>query len=411
MTVPYNFIILNYNFWNPVQIGGNRWREMGHILAEKYPVTSISSDSEFALGNEVSAVEVSTFRKKNKTSEGFASTKQSKLSKYKIGRFCKDLFFFPDTSVYWAREAVGKLDELLRPGYTNVIITSSPSPSVHYATQQIIDKLSPRPIWIMDLRDPWAFPAGSYYQTIPKLLKWRAQRAERRCHFRADIVVSIGKVLGEILTNFYDAPCETIYNGCNRSLFVDGSNPQLKPLRIRYHGRIIPKLRSPELLFQAAKELNLSERDLVFEFWCNQPDLIKDLAVKYRVNHMVKTFGRVEHSVAITQQREAAANLVLNGLDASDNYILTTKLFELMASANPVIGVTNPSSEIAEVFHRCGMNGIISNSSDAIDVLKLLKSDGLKKPNSNRFEYTREAGVEKLLELLGRARALRPDFW
>lgn len=396
-----NFIILNYFFWDELDVGSNRWNQMGHLLAATHTVTAISADGNLRRGDAVRAVHVPGNTTRGGPVSGF---RRSRLPAWRHSRlFCmvRDMVFFPDHQIFWSQRAARAISRCLSTTLPNVLITSSPIHSVHVPVARIIDSLSPRPLWMMDLRDPWTTdPAGIYRQKWPSFLYHREHQLEAICHRKADATTVIGPRFAEIIQQAFGIRTDVVYNGYSAAHLWTSPITDTAPLTLRYFGRIIPRIRDPSILFAAAAALRLTPSDLVFEFWCSDPVGIQEIAARCGVAHLVRTYPRVAYAEALCLERTAYANLVLNGTQPATDHILTTKLFEFLACGRPVVAVTGPKSDMAAVLTACGSNAIVTDASSAEQVLRHMLARTLTMPNAARLRYTREHAVDDLLNIV-----------
>ncbi|MCG2810393.1 MAG: hypothetical protein L6428_02905 [Candidatus Aminicenantes bacterium] len=396
-----NFIILNYFFWDELDVGSNRWNQMGHLLAATHAVTAISADGDLRRGDAVRAVHVPGNTTREGQVSGFRRSRLPAWRRSRLFRMVRDLVFFPDHQIFWSQRAAQAISRCLSTTLPNVLITSSPIHSVHVPVARIIDSLSPRPLWIMDLRDPWTTdPAGIYSQKWPPFLYHRERQLEAFCHRKADATTVIGPSFAEIIQQAFGIHAHVVCNGYMAAQIWTSQISDTAPLTLRYFGRIIPGIRDPGILFAAAAALCLTPSDLVFEFWSSDPAGIQETAARCGVTHLVRTYPRVAHAEALCLERTAYANLVLNGTQPATDHILTTKLFEFLASGRPVVAVTGVQSDMANVLKDCGCDAIVSDIRSAKEALVRLRERKLGAPNANRLHYTRESAVDDLLKII-----------
>jgi hypothetical protein len=385
-----HFIIIVYYFGTVELTGSRRWREMAQLLREHGQVTVICADGGCEDCDNIEIVHVpdclggsSVFS--GRSQMGFLSTW--------LRRVASSFLFWPDRQRTWSRQAVARLNTLLDPRSRNIVVTSGPIFSVHSEMQRWVSINPDRALWVLDFRDLWTNEiAPGLQRRIPAFLSLFERPMEQRCHDTADVVTTVGEELALLLKKDFGGSPTVLYNG-----YLNKPSPEVvdfsHPLAIRYLGTIIPGLRSPKLLFQAAAEMQLTSKEICFEFWCNDSARIINEAVVAGVPDLVKCHGAVSQTEARRQSLSAGANIILNALVPESDQVVTGKVFELIAMGRPVLAVTGQGSELRKILASCGMPNCIWDRETASLALKALLTGHLTPPNDSGGRFSRQRSV------------------
>lgn len=400
-----HFIIVAHLFWNDRGIGSKRWREMAPLLREHGQVTVISADAPGATAGDTQVVCVPDQRNTAPMRNGFAARPPNNPIVRRARHWAQSFLFWPDRQKKWARAAVSRLNGVLRAEAENIIITSGPRFSIHTEMCRWLKSNRTNAFWIMDLRDPWTNdPAPAMKRRSPAFLTRIEARMEAACHRQADLVTTIGDTMTSMMKRDFASPAVTIYNGyAEEDLNNDSPPGKGKPdatLRVCYLGSIIHGMRSPQLLFQAARALEEKAGRLSFEFWCNDPGFVRREAALHSVANRVTCHPAVSLLESRQIQREADANLILNDTAPTANHILTGKVFELIAAQRPLIAISGPESELRTIVEQCGSNGVVWDSESARNVLIRLLTGQLRAVADPARRFSRRAAVETLIEAI-----------
>ena len=254
----------------------------------------------------------------------------------------------------------------------------------------------------MDFRDLWTNEiAPGLERRIPAFLTNFEKRIEQRCHDTANIVTVVGEGLRDLIHNDFGSYPVVLYNGyLEKDCVQQPSKESRKPVSLRYLGTIIPELRSPALLFEAAAKLGISNAELIFEFWCNDSTRVMNEAQKYGVQELVKCHKAVPGSEARELSKTAGANIILNALIPEANQVVTGKVFELMTTQRPVITITGKDSELRKILASCGINQCVWDLDTACQILQASLDGSLPAIEDRKRCYSRDSAVEILLSEL-----------
>lgn len=124
----------------------------------------------------------------------------------------------PDDKVFYARQACRLAQRLHREKPFDVVLTTSPPPSIHHVGESLRSHV----IWVADFRDPWAIRAGDWGAT--PLHKAINQKSMQRIVRSADRLIAVNDGIAATLAQHGPAhPVEIIHNGYDESDFADTS--------------------------------------------------------------------------------------------------------------------------------------------------------------------------------------------
>ncbi len=395
---PDHFIIIAYYYGTKTLTGSRRWREMSQLLQEHGRVSVICADGGDRGCGGIEIVHLPDRRMRNPAKVFSAPARTPFLSW--VSRVASSFLFWPDRQKLWSRQAVGHLDRLLDAESRNIVITSGPVFSVHSEMRRWLEGNPGRVIWVMDFRDLWTNEiAPGLQRRTPAVLNRIERKIEQRCHDSADLVMAVGKGLARLLRNDFGSLPVVLYNG-----YLEKKAPEevvaSKPISVRYLGTIIPGLRSPALLFQAAADLKLTPEDLRFDFWCNDHPRVLQEAEAAGVASLLKCHDAVSEEEARHLGRTAGANMILNALVPEADQVVTGKVFELIAAGRPILPVTGKGSELRKILEKCGSMHCVWNLETARTSLRMLLEGSLPELVDAEGVFSRQQAVDTFLSVL-----------
>lgn len=394
-----HFILVVYYFGTAELTGSRRWREMAQLLVTHGRVTVVCADGA---GEDCEGIEVVQVPDRgNRCRAGvFAGRTRSGTLSTTVRRLVSSLFFWPDRQRGWSRRAVQRLGKLAGSGGPTFVITSGPIFSVHSEMCRWVGRNPGRVRWVMDFRDLWTNEiAPGLQRRTPAWLTAFERPLEQRCHVAADVVTTIGKGLARLLQQDFGSAPVVLYNGYAK---MESPVPQRVggPVSVRYLGTIIPGLRSPALLLQAAARLGIGADRLRFDFWCNDADRVRKEAEQAGAGQLLSCHPAVSQAEATGLAQEADANLVLNALVPEADQVVTGKVFELIAAQRPILAITGEDSELRKILESCAGQTCIWNLETACSALQSLLEGRLPIPADPTGTYSRQRAVDTLFDAL-----------
>ena len=244
---------------------------------------------------------------------GFAGEGKANLFD-NLFRFIRGNFFIPDARIGWNKFALEKARELIQLHAIDTVITSSPPHSTQLIGLQLKKEFNLK--WLADLRDPWT---EIYYNKLLFRTNWAKKidyRYEQACLQNADtlIVVSedIKRRFGEARETILEYPIEAFLKTFSELVKVD---PQW---RLRFIGNV-------------SDVVNTEIQKLGLEKW-------------------VEFIPYVEHKKAVEYMINSDLLLLIIPNTENNKGILTGKLFEYIATGNPIIYIGPEDGDALEIL-------------------------------------------------------------
>jgi glycosyltransferase involved in cell wall biosynthesis len=311
-------------------------------------------------------------------------------------------FLFPDRTILWALKLKGSL-AWVKSVTPEVVLSSSPSLSAHIAAFYFSRKLKTK--WIAEFRDPASWlPRDNPTSRIKRNL---LTRLERHIVNHADATVVVSAAFADYFRKCY--PTRPIYSVPNGAEF-DVENLQAnmnrrskrnsdiknRPLVLVHAGELYNGERNPAPLITAAlRAQSLTTRPIRLRFLGSDSYLAGEIAQSLGAESIVEVVGSLSHQDALRETENADALVALLHDDPVGRVSIMSKLFDYIATANPILVVGNrdtPLSQIVEdekvgkAFEYSDINGMVdwiesvasqpqSHDYDCISVCKRWSAD------------------------------------
>ncbi len=304
------------------------------------------------------------------------------------------------------------LDKNVRSELVNadVVMSTSPPWPVHLAGL-IVKRRFLRP-WVADYRDQFS---GSHIQSGSPWFQKQELCLERWLLKSANAVVTISAPMKEYYQQFHPSVC-CIENGYEDTLFeaTNGNHlqemsmaPSSKEIIIRYLGTITQD-RIPMGFFRALVKINAKPgKKIIAEFYGDSSLLVEAITRQVsEVKPYIKICQQLPYVEAIAAMQHADALFFIETSDFSSHSargVLTTKLFEYLAANKPIIAEINEKALAATYIRRAGMDLVISEEADSIELaLNILREGNYCSKRNHSFvqglsRRLKSVELEKLL--------------
>jgi len=315
-------------------------------------------------------------------------------------------FLVPDENVTWNATAIPAAIRLIRQHDIDVVLTTSPPPSVHLVGAAAKAATGVR--WIADLRDSLVAHAHRHSDNAAAALKEKGREAVARAVAgRADAIVAVSDPIADEVRELEPAGrVVTIQNGCD---FEDFQGLEYRPaerFRITHTGSFFGK-RSPRPFLTA---LHDSRLDVVARFVGDFRAADREWAEQLGLGDRIELHPHTSRRQALELQRDSEALLLLiPEADGRGRAVLSGKVFEYLAAERPILAAVPPDGEAARLLRRAGA-GILVPPDDTAAIRAGLeglvgrwRAGALKgSPLSEelRESLSRRARAEELAELV-----------
>jgi len=353
-------------------------------------------------------------RSDDRINAGFLSENEKSEQKEGISVWIRGNFFIPDARKFWIKPSVRFLRKYLRENPVDAIISTGPPHSMHLIALKVKKEFNIP--WIADFRDPWT-EIDFYDQlrlTRRSDLKHKSQ--EKEVLHGADRVVVIGKTMAERFASTHTINPVVIPNGFDEADFLNQSASSSEKLPYTdgkfsiIHVGAMNRDRNHPAFWEAISEL-------VEE----QPEHMSNLVIKLvgkldvSVHQTIARHGlqdRVEidaylphHQIIPLLQSASVLYLPINNTPNAKS-IQTGKIFEYLASGQPILGTGPEDGDAAEILKEC-QAGKMVDFNDKIGIKSILtewaeseKKGMLISKHAGMDKYSRRNLTSSFSELL-----------
>jgi glycosyltransferase involved in cell wall biosynthesis len=248
----------------------------------------------------------------------------------------------PDARVIWNPFAQRKAMQLCREKGIDWVITTGPPHSTHliglYLKKHIRFK------WLADFRDPWTQIYYLKMESQNSLIRMINKHWEKKVLKQADLNLVISHDIASQLPN---GRKKVFYNGFDAEQFSSLKYKRSTKFRIKYIGQLTAGQDITSLLSylsENAFEHMIKEFDFSF---------VGTKAFEHTPLHFdVNFIGYLPHEQALAEMVNCEVLILLINSYTDNLGMLTTKLFEYIASGTPVLCIGPANGEAAEIVRQ-----------------------------------------------------------
>jgi len=309
----------------------------------------------------------------------------------------------PDIRKFWNPSAIKKAIEYLRTTPVDFVITTGPPHSTHLIGLKLKNKFNIK--WIADWRDPWT--SIYYLQLNPPTFvsRYWHKSLETKVAQNADWNVVVSEHLASQLPT---DKVSVIYSGYDEKKILPPKISKIKngnePFKLKFIGNITEGQRLDILIQIIAKAFPDEDIELSF-IGTNLSEEYKTLLQNLLPERYVyKNF--LPHKEALKEMQDCQVLLLLINYYPGSEGMLTTKLFEYLASYNKILCLGPHNSEAEKLIYRyeAGKCFDINESEAAIEYLRnlyrLWQSGKPLKNEKDISELSAQNQVSRLIDLL-----------
>jgi glycosyltransferase involved in cell wall biosynthesis len=265
----------------------------------------------------------------------------------------------PDENVPWSTFALPVAIRLVRREKIDVVLTTSPPPSLHLLGAAV--KRATSAAWVADLRDPLtSHPHRRGYESqLARLKEKSVGGVGRLVASQADAIVAASDAIAEEARSLEPkGKVVTIANGCDFDDFAGLAHHQSSRLRITHTGHFHGK-RDPKPFLQALAESGLD--DVVVRFAGDFRAADREYAESLGLGDRVELLGDVSRRRSLELQRDSEALLLLVPESGGRGRgVLTGKIYEYLAAERPILAVVPNDGAAAQLVRDTGAGVVVA---------------------------------------------------
>ncbi|MEM8485649.1 MAG: glycosyltransferase [Bacteroidota bacterium] len=293
--------------------------------------------------------------KADAVSVGFLSDKPISYRE-RIARWVRANVFIPDARVGWYFYALKKARTLVASGEIDAIFTTGPPHSTHLIGRSLKRRYNVP--WIADFRDPWV--DIDFLEELPMtgFARRKNARLEKSVLDESDAVLTVSPVIERQFVKKTNTPCVTIYNGFDRDDFSSDASLDPDTFYISHVGNM-NAARNPVALWQALAQVKEQVPKLKIRLVGNVDGAVMQALEAAGLLDLVERIAYCPHGEAVRYMKQSAALLLPINRVFSAKGIVTGKLFEYLATGNPVLGIGPPDGDAAAILQDTGAGKMI----------------------------------------------------
>jgi len=320
----------------------------------------------------------------------------------KCSKFIRLNAFIPDAKIGWIPFAVHKGKQIIRQESPDIILSSSPPPTVHLIAKRLAG--SGNIPWIADFRDPWT-EMHYYQQKRAAITRSIDKRLEKSVIDSADHLTCVSKHFLQmlppnkkytIIPNGFDEDDFTILTEASGTFIITYMGTLNQN---RFYRQAFENLD----LFLATHKTSQSEIELNF-IGAISTDIKKYLNQLFSKYKNIYFRGYLNHKEAVEKIKRSTVLLLF--LEKADNYHghIPGKLFEYLATGNYILGM-GPEGDARRIVEDTKTGNITPDPDQFYKVLEDNFSEWKQKksphPDFQKIKnYSRKKLTEKLTEII-----------
>jgi glycosyltransferase involved in cell wall biosynthesis len=312
----------------------------------------------------------------------------------------------PDASVTWNVTAVPAALRIVRREGIDVVVTTSPPPSVHFVGASV-QRLT-EAHWIADLRDPLvANPQRRDDSTAARARQAANEQVAKLVARHADAVSCVSEAIAEEMRALDPrGAVRVIGNGCDFDDFAGLEYTPAPRFRITHTGSFFGK-RDPRPFLQAFHDADL---DAVVRFVGDFRSADREWAASLGLGDRLELVDYLPRAESLRMQRDSEALLLLvPDAGGRGKGVLSGKVYEYIAAGRPILAVVPPDGAAAGLVRETGSGLVVAPDDvegirDALVELHRrfanggLPSVALERRDADRL--SRRARVEEMADLI-----------
>jgi glycosyltransferase involved in cell wall biosynthesis len=317
-------------------------------------------------------------------------------------------FFIPDPRMFWIRPAVKFLQDYIQKNGIERIVTTGPPHSMHLIGLRL-KKKNPALKWIADFRDPWTEWDLMDTLSLTSVARNYHRALERQVLKFADVVITISPYYVNRFKELGGRRVELITNGFDEDDFRNIPRVKTERFTIRHVGNV-DELRDPKPVMEAIRQLCLENAELESSLWI---EFIGNVNQSFKtfvagdalLSRVTRFIDHMPHSTLVSLYGSTDLQLLILAHNALASGNIPGKVFEYLASGNPILAVGSGDGDVAgilkqtkagEVFERTDLSGM---KNALLNYFKRWKN-GEANRDRDVSDYSRKQMTIKLADIL-----------
>jgi glycosyltransferase involved in cell wall biosynthesis len=283
----------------------------------------------------------------------------------KLAAWIRGNYFIPDGRKFWVKPTVNYLDKFLRKDGIEVLITTGPPHSMHLIGLEL-KRRNPALHWVADFRDPWSEWDLLDTFSLSARARKKHQLLERQVLETADRVITIAPYHVNRFEALGRRKVDLITNGFDEDDFKGITKNKTSRFTILHVG-VVDELRDPrpvvDALSQLCSEVPEFENRVELKFVGHVNSAFKDFVENNELTKKITSFvEHMPHDDLIRLYGECDLQLLVLAHTALAPGNLPGKIFEYLASGNPILAIGPEQGDAADILQQTKSGAIIERS-------------------------------------------------
>ncbi len=322
---------------------------------------------------------------------------------YKVASFCWKTLFkrkIAQDFCFDIETQIHEINQIIDFKKTDIILATGPPFEDFWAADFLTKKFGCK--WVADYRDLWT--KNEHALELPSEKYFRNQiQEEQQILNSAEAIVTVWPSLANSLSNaFPDKKVFVSTNGFAESLLKYDFNPSQKDkIILIYIGTIYPTEQDFSTFISAINTWitsnKITKSKFCIQFIGSSPSKVKSI-FKGALSSFIDVIKWVDEAEMLLLIKESHA-LFMSGY-ASSNEIITSKIFDYIASSKPILFLGNPENAITKLLEETNQVFSAENETEVIGFLNSITTNvSISKKKITNY-YTREFQSKKLADFL-----------
>lgn len=278
-------------------------------------------------------------------------------SKSKLAEWIRLNIFIPDTKIGWYLPAIKQASTMIEEVKPDILFTSAPPYTIHLVGKALHCKYDIP--WVADFRDPWL--ENHAYNTAPQMpwARWLNRKMEHAVLCKATHITTALETQRGLLAKKTDrssTDITTINNGFDHKIWEHVNTLESpKKLYLSHFGTIYEEgldQSSMDAIVCYISEQNESNDDMVFRLFGNIPNHLRQ-SLKTKLPEENLEYSRpVSHDTIEHMLTQQQILLLIVNHGATHAYSHPSKVFEYMASGNPILVIGPDDHEVMQILQQ-----------------------------------------------------------